>query len=384
MKELNNHFKISYFTTFDIKSYVRPIFAKLALPNVRIFNYNEVLKYFLGKNSKSLWRINRLLGKLDNVVFRGNKALSSCFLDFVNNVLLRKVKTDVVISLNTMLASRRIWGECKVIVDWMDVWMTSKGEMDVTDVQVVEDADGVIFWSKPFMKLMTKLLKIKRFEYVPYGIDLINFDPIKFGSDVSFREKYFVKNKFILTYSGGFWRLKGIDLQGTDNMLEAFSKVSRRVSNVILVLQSFKIDMETLRLIKKLGIKDKILVVGYRPFNDFERMSLFKATDVFIAPSTKHPTGYYAERMKYFQYMAAGKAVLAERSPGAESVFGNTAYYVELSDSEAMADGILDLYSNKDLRENLGSEARKRVEELFEWRKLLPKYRNFIVSLISD
>ncbi len=46
MRELNNHFKISYFTTFDIKSYVRPIFAKLALSNVRIFNYNDVLKYF--------------------------------------------------------------------------------------------------------------------------------------------------------------------------------------------------------------------------------------------------------------------------------------------------------------------------------------------------
>ncbi len=317
-------------------------------------------------------------------MFKGNKVLSSCFLDFVNSVLLRKMKTDAVISLNTMLASRRIWGECKVIVDWMDVGITSRGNMDIMDVQILEDADGIIFWSKPFMKLVTKRLKIKRSEYVPHGIDLTKFNPIKFGNDVSFREKYLIKDKFILTYSGGFWRLRDIDLQGTDNMLEAFSKVSRRVNNIILVVQSFKIDIETLRLIKKLGIRDKILVIGYRPFNDYERMNLFKATNVFIAPSTKHPIGYYAERIKYFQYMAAGKAVLAERSPGAESVFGNTAYYVELSDSEAMADGILDLYSNKDLRENLGSETRKRVEELFEWRKLLPKYRNFIVSLISD
>lgn len=322
--------------------------------------------------------------KLDNVVFKGNKVLSSCFLDFVNSVLLRKMKADAIISLNTMLASRRIWGECKVIVDWMDVWMTPKGEMDIMDVQILEDADGIIFWSKPFMNLVTKRLKIKRCEYVPYGVDLTKFNPIKFGNDVWFREKYSIKDKFILTYSGGFWRLKNIDLQGTDNMLEAFIKASHRVSNIILVLQSFKIDIETFRLIKKLGIRDKILVVGYRPFNDFEGMSLFKATDVFIAPSTKYPTGYYAERMKYFQYMAAGKAILAERSPGAESVFGDTAYYVNLSDSEAMADGILDLYSNKDLRKNLGSETRKRVEKLFEWRKLFPKYRNFIASLISD
>jgi glycosyltransferase involved in cell wall biosynthesis len=86
--------------------------------------------------------------------------------------------------------------------------------------------------------------------------------------------------------------------------------------------------------------------------------------------------------MKYFEYMAAGKAILAEKSPGALSALGNAAFYVNLDDVEGMADAIIELYSNKDLREKLGFMAYERAK-LFDWNNLAPKYRNFILEVIG-
>ncbi|MCR6692202.1 MAG: glycosyltransferase [archaeon YNP-LCB-003-016] len=109
----------------------------------------------------------------------------------------------------------------------------------------------------------------------------------------------------------------------------------------------------------------------------------FSATDLFIASTTRHPISYYAERMKFFQYMAAGKPILAEEAPGTKSVFNDDAHYVKLDDIDAMADAILKLYYDEDLRRRLGYKNRKRLETLFEWSKLIPTYRNFILSVLN-
>jgi glycosyltransferase involved in cell wall biosynthesis len=87
--------------------------------------------------------------------------------------------------------------------------------------------------------------------------------------------------------------------------------------------------------------------------------------------------------MKFFQYMAAGKPILAEEAPGTKSVFNDDAHYVKLDDIDAMADAILKLYYDEDLRRRLGYKSRKRLETLFEWSKLIPTYRNFILSVLN-
>jgi glycosyltransferase involved in cell wall biosynthesis len=270
-----------------------------------------------------------------------------------------------------------------IIVDWMDVWMWPWEEMNPIEIQAVEEADGVIFWSKPFMKLMTKRLRIKKYTYVPYGINLKNFDPLKSGNGTSFRKKFNLEGKFLITYSGGVWRPINLDLQGIDKVLKAFQLISNKLKNAVLVLQLLSIDVQTLKLLKELNIKDKTIVIGALPFNSSDRLDIFSATDLFIAPTTRHPISYYAERMKFFQYMAAGKPILAEEAPGTKSVFNNDAYYVKLDDVDAMADAILKLYYDEDLRRQLGYKSRKRLETFFEWSKLIPTYRNFILSILS-
>ncbi|MEM2742335.1 MAG: glycosyltransferase [Nitrososphaeria archaeon] len=365
--------KIVYITSYDPFTYRRPIFAKKALPSIQIFDYSTIYKTKLKTLGKIFYRTNRCLAKVERSIYGYDYILSKSFQNNVNKLALNGIDSEDVITLNNFLASKRIWKDSRVIIDLMDVLNT----------QNLEEADGVIFWSKAFMNIINSRLKIKKCIYVPHGIDLKSFDPMKFGNSIWFRKMYSLEDYFILTYSGGIWRVRGEDLQGVDNMLRAFSKISKKIKRVVLILQTFNMDVNALRLIKEMGIKDKI-IIGQLPFNDFKRLSLFSATDVFIAPTSRNPIAYYAERMKYFQYMTAKKPIVAEESPGSKNVFGDSAYYIQLGDCESMVDGILDLYHNEDLRNYFGEKARERVVEKFEWSKLIPIYRDFITSIVNS
>lgn len=76
--------------------------------------------------------------------------------DVLNKALLARLKADTVITLNPFLGSRRIWGSRVIITDWMDVHMWPWDELNLFDIEAVEEADGVIFWSRPLLEIMKR------------------------------------------------------------------------------------------------------------------------------------------------------------------------------------------------------------------------------------
>jgi len=327
--------EILYLTYHNPLIYRRPFFAKLALPELRIINYVDAYIQYFGKLSKILRSTYAVMDKIESLLFETHRSsdgylVSAYLYDFLFYIPISKIESKTIITMNTPLASKQIIKNRSVIIDWMDVWMWPWDQMNPLDIRAVEEADGVIFWSRPIMMIMTKRLKIKKFAYVPYGINLMDFDPLRSGDETSFRKKFKLENKFLITYSGGIWRSGNLDLQGVDKILKAFQLISNRLKNAVLVLQLLNMDVQTLKLIKELKIKNRTIIIGKLPFNSSDRLDLFKATDLFVAPTSRYPTTYYAERMKFFQYMAAAKPILTEKAPGTESIFGDTAYYVKL------------------------------------------------------
>jgi len=379
------HGEIAYITGFDPLTYRRPLFARKALPNVKIYMLRSIIER-LKAPGIMFFKASSKLAKIESLLFKSSRSggdyyLTALLREAVMFAGLRGLNAEFIIALNPYLASRRLWGnERSIIVDWMDVWMWPWDEINLLDVRAVEEADAVIFWSKPMLELGKYRLKLKSCTYIPYGIELSIFNPQKYGNSAYFKEKYGLKKYFILLYSGGVWKVGGWDLQGTDKIINAFAMATKRLEDIMLVLQIPRADFHTISLLKR--IANRVVIIGALPNASFLRQSAFSAADIILAPTSRHPIVYYAERMKYFEYMAAGKAILAEKSPGALSALGNAAFYVNLDDVEGMADAIIELYSNKDLREKLGFMAYERAK-LFDWNNLAPKYRNFILEVIG-
>ena len=107
-------------------------------------------------------------------------------------------------------------------------------------------------------------------------------------------------------------------------------------------------------------------------------LSHYQNADVFILPSVwDEPFG-----MTLIEAMAVGVPVVATQVGGVKEIVkeGKTGLLVERGDASALAEAILHLLSDEDLRKAMGQAGRQRVVELFSWERivenLLCQYKN--------
>lgn len=115
-----------------------------------------------------------------------------------------------------------------------------------------------------------------------------------------------------------------------------------------------------------------------------ERVPLYlRAMDVCAMPFpfTTH-FAYYASPLKLFEYMAAGRAVVASDLPSWSDVIINeqNALLIPPSDDDALAEAIRRLRDDPALREHLGCAARDLAQAHYTWsaraRRILAHIRN--------
>ena len=106
----------------------------------------------------------------------------------------------------------------------------------------------------------------------------------------------------------------------------------------------------------------------------------YRMADIFIGPSVwNEPFG-----MVIVEAMASGLPVIATRGGGIPEIVtnGETGFLTERGDSAGLAEAIISLLQNDDLRESMGRAGRKRALQLFSWEKisdqLLSLYQAFM------
>lgn len=92
------------------------------------------------------------------------------------------------------------------------------------------------------------------------------------------------------------------------------------------------------------------------------------AADVLVSPHA-NVHRFIGSPIKLFEYMAAGKAIVASRVAQIEQVLrdGETALLVEPENSQAMADALERLCADPELRLRLGQAARQEARERHSW-----------------
>ena len=135
------------------------------------------------------------------------------------------------------------------------------------------------------------------------------------------------------------------------------------------------------------NIKDKLSSSGLAnqvSFNGFiprpQLINYNQNADVFVFPSVwNEPFG-----MPLIEAMATEVPVVATRVGGIPEIVeeGTTGLLVEPNNSSALAEAIIHLLSDEDLRKTMGKNSRKRAVDLFSWDKvaenLLYQYKDII------
>lgn len=133
---------------------------------------------------------------------------------------------------------------------------------------------------------------------------------------------------------------------------------------------------ELAALADNLGIKDKIVFLGFRD----DVNTILQAFDIFVLSSLHEGIS-----LSLLEAMGSGLPVIATNVGGNPEVVvdGETGILVPPQDPEKMAEAIMKILKNPDLANKMGHAGRKRVEEKFSLDRMVREYEAIYEECLS-
>ncbi len=146
--------------------------------------------------------------------------------------------------------------------------------------------------------------------------------------------------------------------QGIPLLLKSFQRaLARAVQACLIVVGGEAMDVETFRRqCARLGIDDQVRFVGACTVEESSRY--FQTADVLVSPRLHGAN----TPMKLYSYMQAGKAILATNIPAHTQVLTPDSARIVPPEPDALAEAIVELAQDGDLRQRLGQAARRLSE----------------------
>jgi len=213
-------------------------------------------------------------------------------------------------------------------------------------------------------ELVSMGLRAENIEIVHNGVDHLGYSP-----DESLRSA-----DPLIACVTRLKKYKGVHL-----LLRAMQAVRKEIPNARLIVTGrgdYEPQLHSLR--KRLGLEDCVEFAGF--VGREEMADIYKQAQVVVNPSLKEGWG-----LTVIEANACGTPVVAARGPGlVDSVIdGETGLLYPHSDTDAMADAIIRMLTDKELRSGLGAKSWAWSKE-FTWDKTVDKMEVIIERTIAQ
>lgn len=186
------------------------------------------------------------------------------------------------------------------------------------------------------------------------------------------------RNKFILTYPGSLnWH------QGLDVAIRAFAIIADRIPEAEFhIYGEGSAKASLISLVGELSMEDRIFFYNFLPSRDIAKV--MAATDLAIEPKrTNSKFGNEALSTKILEFMSLGVPVVASKTKIHAYYYDESIIqYYDNDDEFQLAEQILRLRNNPELRRSLAMNAKKYLEEN-SWDARKHEYLQLVDSLIS-
>ena len=227
--------------------------------------------------------------------------------------------------------------------------------------------DGRIAVSKIALNYVNTFFP-SEYTIIPNGIDTHHFN-----SHASPIDK-FKDGKLNLLFVGRFEKRKGFDY-----LLKAYRLVKQEVPDcrLIAVGPGVRLRNKYEKQISKNGLKD-VIFTGYAPYSDLPRY--YMTADIVCFPAT----GRESFGIVLLEAMAAGKPIVASAIDGYASVLtdGVDGIAVPPRDSEKLAEAILKLGTDEQLRQQMGSSGKPKAMQ-YDWSLLANRMLDFYAETLD-
>jgi glycosyltransferase involved in cell wall biosynthesis len=208
---------------------------------------------------------------------------------------------------------------------------------------------------------------------LPAGIDLDRY--VAAGDGRAVRKQLGLEDSdLVLFFMGWIYPFSGIR-----EVVESLAGGSGRDAQVKLVLVG-KGDTwdELASLVKAHGAEDRIKMVGFRPYS--EMPSFLAAASICLLPAQPVPTMRNIVPIKMYEYLAAGKAVIATRLPGLLKEFGEGHGVVYVNGPSEVVSKAIELAQSGALQ-TLGQRGRSFVANN-DWNTITDSFEADLNELI--
>ena len=213
-----------------------------------------------------------------------------------------------------------------------------------------------------------------KIELVPGGVDLRDLSPDVNSSLV--REAYSIGSRpVIFTMINDLSRT----VKGVEYLLKTVPEVMEANQDVLFLIGGSHVTHKLLQLTRDLSIVDNVLFVGNIPRT--QARFFFAAADVVAIPSIMEAAPRVA-----LEAMASSRAVIATEVGGVPELIkdGINGFLVPSRDSSAMAEKIVTLLRQTELKESFGREGRRVTVNRFDIEKRVNRIRSIYIDVLPS
>lgn len=230
---------------------------------------------------------------------------------------------------------------------------------------VLTHADLVVGNADAFKEeLLGKGVKEERILIIPNGVDLDRFDPALSGEDIR-ASLGFSEQDIVVTFVGSFGPWHGAEI-----LAQSIRRVVKQCSFIkFLFIGDGARLVEVKRIVSEDDVSENVIFTGLINREIVPRY--LAASDIVVSPQVPNPDGspFFGSPTKLFEYMSMGKAIIASDLDQIGTIL--TSYQdsilVPPGNVGRLAEAILLLATDSNLRTSIGMQARKVVEAKYSW-----------------
>ena len=255
--------------------------------------------------------------------------------------------------------------------------------MDFEEIFVAKKVDAVITVTQGIKDILIKRgVDESKIAVIPNGANADLFRPI--DDPVAINElrgqHNMDENALLVTFVGSLEPYEGVEY-----LIQAAPSVLKIVSNAMfLIVGDGRVKNGLMNLAGEIGVFDKFIFTGNV---SYEKVPLYiNMSSVGVAPFTLARNDRIGlSPLKVYEYLACGKPVVASDVKGIGELLNNTGsgILVAPEDSTELANGIIKLIKDKELREKMGKNGREMVVNNCTWEHIAKKTIEVFEKLLN-
>jgi len=353
------------------------IFAIVSSTKMREYNWKNIRVYEipLNKRFKKMRLTEKIVKKMDCNIIQVRNSV-------VNGIigLYLKWKYQIPLVFQYTWPILEAWKEAVKLESRKRLYLEAL-RVKITDLSylgIMQKADLVLPISK-WMKQYLFFRGVPESKMLPFpdGVNPKVFSP-KVSGEKKRKELGFGSSP-VIVYAGTMDRLRKLDF-----LIRTFEMVKRKVKDAKLLMVGDGNDKGRLeKIATKQGVRKDVIFTGKVPY--FDVPLFLAASNVAVSPIPPSNLYKVSSPLKVFEYMGAGKPVVAnkeipeQREVIRESQGGLLSAYEE----ENFAEAIIELLNNPYICEEMGKKGRKWVVTHRSYKKIAMKVESAYFKLLN-